>query len=100
MLGLKSKLNIYIQDKGYATLDEVYAFAQSLGYKQKTCERELNPSRSPEIITERNSKGHIIGYRHIKKSPNKDVCSYCKVWLNHSSNCPTRVQSKQINALF
>jgi hypothetical protein len=68
-LGLKSKLNIFILDKGYATLDEVYAFAQSLGFKQKTAERELNPSHSPDIETIKNAKGQIQGYKH-RRTPN------------------------------
>lgn len=102
MLGLKSKLNIYIQDKKYATLDEVYAFAQSLGYKQKTAERELNESRSPDIETIKNSKGQIQGYKHrisSKMPPSKDTCPHCNVWLNHSINCPTKAQKSTQGAL-
>ena len=88
-MGLKQKLNIYILDKDYATLDEVYAFAQSLGYKQKTAERELNPSRSPDIITERNAKGHIVGYRHSKKTEKVNACcSDMLVFGEHFKPCP------------
>lgn len=31
--------------------------------------------------------------------PNKDTCPHCKVWLNHSINCPTKAK-KEVTQLF
>ena len=48
---------------GYMTLDTAYSIGQSMyGMKQKTVERELNPSRSPLIETHK-VDGIIKGYK-------------------------------------
>lgn len=108
-LGLKTKLNIFILDKGYATLDEVYAFAQSLGFKQKTAERELNPSHSPDIETIKNSKGQIQGYKHRNSSqvlkmtsptPKLTICCTSqRIFGVCERNCPT-LQVTKVKGLF
>ena len=48
---------------GYMTLDQAYSIGQTMyGLKQKTVERELNPSRSPLIETYK-PEGVIKGYK-------------------------------------
>lgn len=68
MKGLKEKLNQLIKEQGTVSLDQVYAFAKGLGHKEKTAERELNPSRSPNILTLKNEKHQIYGYKYIDPS--------------------------------
>ncbi len=64
MTSLKSKLNEVIKQRKYITLQEAYNFGATLKAKQKTVERTLNPSLSPDIHTHKNHKGQITGYSY------------------------------------
>lgn len=64
--GLKDKLNTLIEQEGYLTLQQVYQVTESMGHKQRTAERVLNPSLSPNVITIKNDKGHIVAYKWNK----------------------------------
>ncbi len=74
--GLRTQLNNLIKQQGYLTLTQVYKWAEDNGHKQKTAERVLNPSLSPDIITIKNASGQITGYRwkenHFMEQWNKD----------------------------
>jgi len=91
MTGLRQKLNEIIQKNKYITLNEAYNFGASLGFKQKTVERELNPSRSPDIYTHRNHKGHITGYsfkpmtKPLEKI--KTCCASFILFGEHARDC-------------
>jgi hypothetical protein len=67
-MGLRQKLNEAIKQEGYLSLQQVYKLAESLNHKQRTAERELNPSHSPNVMTVKNEKNHIVGYKYIDPS--------------------------------
>lgn len=103
MIGLKQKLNEIIKQRKYITLQEAYNFGTQLGFKQKTVERELNPSRSQDIYTHRNHRGHITGYSYKpsqtqNSAPSEEICPQCNTWLSHSKDCASLV--KETNVLF
>ena len=64
-MSLKTKLHKRIKDHGsmfpYNSVVDICRFH---GYKTSNAERILRKSRSPDIQTVYNKKGHVIGYRH------------------------------------
>jgi hypothetical protein len=76
MQTLQLKLNEMIEKAGYITLNQAYAIGAELGSKQKTVERELNPSRNKFVETIKNEKHQIKGYKwigNINKSPEQEA---------------------------
>jgi hypothetical protein len=68
MSGLRKTLIMHIRARQpfALSLDEVHQIARGLGKKESNAERQLRQSRSPEIKTNYNDKGHIISYTHAK----------------------------------
>jgi len=101
MQGLKQKLNEIIQKNRYITLQEAYNYGGSLGHKQKTVERELNPSRSPNIFTHKNHKGHITGFSWKPQPEKIQVCCASYLLLSfHDQECEKQRMKDNQPAMF
>lgn len=90
-MSFKTKLEQYLIKHGQASYDTLVKFAELHNTKTETLVRTCR--LSPLIHPIKNAKGHITGYSTSSKMPpSKDTCPHCKVWLNHSINCPTKAQ--------
>lgn len=58
---LKTKLHNHIKQNGHINLQDLRQVCDKWGYKTSTAERELRPSKSPNI-KELRKNGAIIGY--------------------------------------
>ena len=58
-------LNDKIKRNGYISINNVHQLAKDCNHKESCAERELRPSRSPNVEAVRNEKGHNIGYKWI-----------------------------------
>lgn len=87
--GLKQILNEVLEQKGYISLNEAYAIGAKDSFKQKTVERELNPSRSPNVKTLKNEKGQITGYEWRFTSPThtKEACPSFQLFKVYCADC-------------
>lgn len=72
-MSLKEDLNKKIKEKGEMTYNEVENYCKIWGHKPSYAERELRPSKSPEIESIKNKKGHIVSYRWIGKEYQKKL---------------------------
>ena len=63
--GLRKILNDKIKRNGYISINNVHQLAKDCNHKESCAERELRPSRSPNVEALRNEKGHNIGYKWI-----------------------------------
>jgi hypothetical protein len=79
-MSLRSQLNQIIKDKNgeILTLNELEAYCHKAFYKLSFAERELRPSKSPDIARVYNNKGNaIIGYKYDNKVSEERI-----KWLN------------------
>ena len=69
-LSLKKYLHFTIKEAypNMVSLSKIHQIAYEMKKKQATAERELRESESPQVKTEYNSKGHIIGYTWKKQN--------------------------------
>lgn len=110
MKSLKISLNELIEKQSYLSLDQAYAFGATLKAKNKTVERQLNPSRSPNVFTVKNERGQIVGYRWLGTSNTAPVsklietmkmttedfvcCISYSFFKVHSGDCPVKIKEK------
>ncbi len=101
MQGLKQKLNEVIKLRGYVTLQEAYNFGAGLKAKQKTVERTLNPSISPDIYTHKNHRHQITGYSWKPKPKLTGCCSNMISFNSHFGQaCENQKEEKKVGQLF
>lgn len=97
-MSLKLKLNSLIQKRGYVPLNEIYAYANEMGYKQKTAERTLNPSLNTEVITVKDKKGQITGYQWKQAEKRSGCCTEMIAFGRHFKPCVNTVQENKQTA--
>lgn len=101
-MSFRDQLNLFIQDKGYVTYNELEAFAKSKNHKVETMTRALRPSQSPNL--ERIMKGSAIVAYKWKSSKNSQTrtqacCSDMAVFGEHFKPC-INIKKEVIGALF
>lgn len=75
-MSLRQKLNDYIKDKGEISYYELQGLCNQWHFKVATAERELRPSKSPDIENIMKGKA-IIGYKYKQ---NENVKDFLEKW--------------------
>ena len=66
-MSLKRDLHAIIKSLGECSYNYLEKYCGERGYRVSNMERRLRQSESPQVFTVYNLKGHIIGYKWIKK---------------------------------
>lgn len=93
--GLRKILNDEIKKRRYVSINEIHQLAKYYNHKESYAERELRSSRSPDVKSIKNEKGHNIGYRWTESINGKIKGIDSNVVIETESVYPSKIDDEK-----
>lgn len=89
---INQKLNEYIKLHSYVSYDSIVKYSNEIGCKVDTATRHLRPSDSPNVVSVKNEKGAITGYKWRDSEEDERV----RKWLSQFNKPVVENKQKQL----